>query len=380
VAYELVQGRRVEQKDAEAFLRRLEQMGIEPEQVITDGSSLYPEILSKVWPRAAHQLCLFHETRRVTNAVLEVVKNVRAALPEAPKPYRRKGRPAKGAVFEDGVDHDGRVAQIHGMKRDGYSIRAIVRLTGHSRNTIRAWLKKPCAHPRAAPIPVPEEAEPADCPSSSPAASPVLSQPPAPWKDWEEIRQFSQQLTESRFLFVHHPKNLDAAERETLQHLLEVPEAQPLRIAREFLEGWFGIFRDEHCARRSVEEARQRFEELRVRLDAHGVEPLRRVQEKMTDERFAKLSTFLHDPKWEATSNGAERMGRAFRHLQAPRFKLRSSDGIDIAMKAWAMERKEQLSGRAAQRAGRSFRGRRSRRDRCLASTDDIEPARHELL
>ena len=54
----------------EAFLARLKDAGVEPEQVITDGSALYPTVLSKVWSGAAHQLCLFHETRRVTKALL----------------------------------------------------------------------------------------------------------------------------------------------------------------------------------------------------------------------------------------------------------------------------------------------------------------------
>ncbi len=44
-----------------------------PIQVITDGSSLYPTVLAKIWPTAAHQLCLFHETRHVTRAVLDVI-------------------------------------------------------------------------------------------------------------------------------------------------------------------------------------------------------------------------------------------------------------------------------------------------------------------
>ncbi|MBI3942187.1 MAG: hypothetical protein HY326_04170, partial [Chloroflexi bacterium] len=65
VGYQLVTGS-LDASDMEAFLTRLKAAGIAPAEVITDGSSLYPAILRKIWPQAAHQLCLFHETRRVT--------------------------------------------------------------------------------------------------------------------------------------------------------------------------------------------------------------------------------------------------------------------------------------------------------------------------
>ena len=51
---------------------------------------------------------------------------------------------------------------------------------------------------------------------------------------------------------------------------------------------------------------------------------LRRVLNRMTDARFEHLSPFLRNPRWEATNNGAERAGRAFRHGQAAHFNLRA--------------------------------------------------------
>lgn len=64
IGYQLVT-ETVEARTVEAFLRRLAAHGIVPEQVITDGFSLYPGALATVWPQAAHQLCLFHVTRRL---------------------------------------------------------------------------------------------------------------------------------------------------------------------------------------------------------------------------------------------------------------------------------------------------------------------------
>jgi DNA-binding CsgD family transcriptional regulator len=64
--------------------------------------------------------------------------------------------------------------------------------------------------------------------------------------------------------------------------------------------------------------------------------PLRRVQESIDRARFERLSCFLKQPRWEATSNGAERMGRAFRHRPGPHFNLRTPTSIaaDLTVRA----------------------------------------------
>ena len=91
LGYQLIQGD-VDAAAVERFLVRLRDAGIQPDQLITDGSSLYPTVLTKIWPTAAHQLCLFHESRHVTRAVLEVIQAVRRSLPTPPaKPGRRWG-------------------------------------------------------------------------------------------------------------------------------------------------------------------------------------------------------------------------------------------------------------------------------------------------
>lgn len=74
VGYQLVHGD-VDREKVEDFLSRLRQKGIEPEQVVTDGSRLYPKALAEVWPAAAHQLCLFHESRMVTSQIYKAITN-----------------------------------------------------------------------------------------------------------------------------------------------------------------------------------------------------------------------------------------------------------------------------------------------------------------
>ena len=71
----------VDQEAVKAFLETLRVAGIQPDEVITDDSRLYPSALAEIWPTAVHQLCLFHATRRVVRAVNDIVKQVRRSLP-----------------------------------------------------------------------------------------------------------------------------------------------------------------------------------------------------------------------------------------------------------------------------------------------------------
>src|SRR5439155_7249 len=61
------------------FLRNLACWGLQPEVVVSDGSSLYPELLATIWPDARHQLCVFHLLRDVLGKVLDAVRRLRQA-------------------------------------------------------------------------------------------------------------------------------------------------------------------------------------------------------------------------------------------------------------------------------------------------------------
>ena len=89
------------------------------------------------------------------------------------------------------------------------------------------------------------------------------------------------------------------------------------------------------------------------------------MQDRLDAARFAQLSHFLDRPEWEATSNGAERMARRFRHGQAPHFRLRTPAAVEGALTIWACQHKQAATepapgGRQA-RASRSARGRKRR-------------------
>lgn len=76
------------------FLRNLKNQGFSPETVVTDRSPLYPKTIAEIWPKAKHQLCVFHAMSEINDHVLDAVREVRRAI----KPKRVKkgrGRPKK---------------------------------------------------------------------------------------------------------------------------------------------------------------------------------------------------------------------------------------------------------------------------------------------
>ena len=79
------------------FLRNLARGGLQPEVVVSDGSNLYPELLAEIWPKAQHQLCVFHLLRDVLNKVLAAVRRLRQAQARRGRAgrKRRRGRPGK---------------------------------------------------------------------------------------------------------------------------------------------------------------------------------------------------------------------------------------------------------------------------------------------
>jgi hypothetical protein len=389
VGYQLVHGP-VDQQDLHAFLSTLKELGIAPEQVITDGSRLYPAVLAQVWPAAAHQLCLFHEARAATAAVQRVYRAVRATIPALPRasahgPAERaerrqaapslRGRPRRQPPPDDATDaaavkwrwrqaaEAALRAEVRRLHRQGVSLRGIARQTGLVRRTVRRLLRAdPAGGGDAAPAGSGDMTMAAPAAPLTLAALPPPPGPPAPWTSWAEVRQAGADLAACRFLLLRRPEHLTAAEQARLAALLARPPIAPLRVARAFLLDWFAIWRADGGRRRRLDDARERWGQWRANPAYRQVAPLRRVQQHVDEARFTKLSQFLRQPAWEATNNGAERRGRAFRHQQAPHFTLRATPAIDGALKASAILQQEQVVGTARPAAGRCRRGRKPRR------------------
>jgi len=81
------------------FLKNLKTGGLVPEVIVTDGSSLYPEILAELWPEARHQLCVFHVLRDLHKLILDAVRRRRRGLSRRGNRgrKRRRGRPKAAA-------------------------------------------------------------------------------------------------------------------------------------------------------------------------------------------------------------------------------------------------------------------------------------------
>jgi transposase-like protein len=79
------------------FLKNLQNWGLEPQVVVTDGSSLYPKLLAELWSEAEHQLCVFHVLRDLHQKILDAVKRLRRAHSRQGNRgrKRRRGRPTK---------------------------------------------------------------------------------------------------------------------------------------------------------------------------------------------------------------------------------------------------------------------------------------------
>ena len=445
IGYQLVQGD-VDAASVERFLQQLRDAGIQPDQVITDGSSLYPTVLTKIWPTAAHQLCLFHETRHVTRAVLEVIQAVRRTLPAPPpKPGRRwGGRLRTSPPTDDPNDPDylhwqlrqatrqAGIAQVHALAHQGQSHRAIARQLGLHRKTVKAWLalELPAEvpddlahdwHDRQLPDvdtmrrqarqakhdqvqtlaesglsyctiarqvgihrvtvskwlnqavldnPAPRPTEPHTSTTAADTPPALLStEPPSPWQQWDEVRQVREELQEHRYLFLRRPGHLTVDQQAQIDTLLASPVGPQLQIARCFLLEWYLLLHDDDGQRRMLDAARERFAAWSSNATYAAVAPLRRVQERMTAQ-FERLSPFLRNPRWEATNNGAERMGRAFRHRQAPHFKLRTGPAMEGAIVVMAGHKQAAATSEKYWEFARCRRGRkpRQRLELCAAA------------
>jgi hypothetical protein len=362
VGYTLLSNTRAVDHDAiKTFLEQLQAVGIQPDEVITDDSRLYPSALAEIWPAAVHQLCLFHATRRVVRAVNDVVKQIRRSIPVPPPASLpslhgrfRETPPAADQHDADSERYRWRlarrtagIAQAHALHQHISSARAIGRQLGVNHGTIRKWLKLTPPDPSIV-------AELAAAPELMPAIEP----PPSPWRDWDEVRRVREDLRLHRTLFLHQTDNLTVEERQTLVELLAGPVGNELHVARSFLETWFAIWRNTSGQRRTPADAEQRYRSWQADAEAAKLAPLRRQQQHLDADHFTRLSAFLRDSRWEPTNNAAERSGRAFRHGQHPHFRLRSAKTIDADLKVRAHLQRERFCSPPPQRLHHCQRGR----------------------
>ena len=175
------------------------------------------------------------------------------------------------------------------------------------------------------------------------------------------MQQVRQAVGADRFRLLRRPEHLTADDQATFAALSASPVGEPLRLARAFLEDWYASWRDDTGQRRSPADAQERYVRWQATAAYATLPPLRKVQAGCDAARFAQLSHFLRQPSWEATNNGAERAGRAFRHQQAPHFTWRTATGIAGALTAEAYRHKEAQTTAPHRLPSRCARGSKRR-------------------
>jgi hypothetical protein len=95
VAFALVSAN--DQEHMARFLRNLQHSGLKPKVVVTDGSTLYPKLVAEIWPKAEHQLCVFHVMQDLNKLILDAVRRLRTRLGRQGRKgrRRRRGRPSQ---------------------------------------------------------------------------------------------------------------------------------------------------------------------------------------------------------------------------------------------------------------------------------------------
>jgi hypothetical protein len=88
---------RNDQDHMRRFLKNLKNWGLTPQVVVTDGSSLYPAVLAELWPKARHQLCVFHILKDINDLILQAVRRLARTLQRRGHAGRKRqrGRPSK---------------------------------------------------------------------------------------------------------------------------------------------------------------------------------------------------------------------------------------------------------------------------------------------
>jgi hypothetical protein len=76
------------------FKAQLDKRGLKVRGITTDGSTLYPKVLKKLWPDAPHQCCQFHILMEITKAVLRTLAKLRKER-KAQLPRFKQGYPSQ---------------------------------------------------------------------------------------------------------------------------------------------------------------------------------------------------------------------------------------------------------------------------------------------
>lgn len=301
--------------DVENFLKNLNEIGVKPEQVITDQSPLYPKVVKEIWPQAKHQLCLFHVCQKLTKASRKAVRALKATLPK-PKKENFRSRGICG-------DRASLVRASFELRKSGVPIREISRRTGVSRNSLKKWFGSHDFVRSRYGIEVESiEANSRGDYNIDPSKSKNVA--PEPWSSWEEIKNTDIALGKLAYKISTRDSNT-LTSNEFWIEATKSPIGKTLQEIRSTIDLWNNIWYQADGSKIEDREiCRRNWELLRQTTLSSEVKHLKSFISKMTDELFDSVTTQVGVEKFEATNNGAERQMRSFKKIQKLHYRIRS--------------------------------------------------------
>jgi transposase-like protein len=292
------------------FLEELRSIGINPQQIVTDESALYPTAIREVWPLAAHQLCLFHVSKKLSKVAKKAIQNLKKTLPKIKSEQKRAT-----------IANPDKVRQVLIMRKRGFGIRTIAKTVRVSRNSVKKWLEDPkFVKNRYGIDSVPDP--------SATFEQPEVSQVPDGWMSWSKITEVSRALGGLAYS-VSSRKNT-----EKLQKAYEIIKGTPVQSQfneiRSFVTKWHDIWwLSSDKPVNDIDVARERWQLLK---DAHlndNTKMFSKFQQQMTPELFSSLTTYLENEGFQGTNNSAERYARRIKKIQKTRYRIRSAKHIE---------------------------------------------------
>ncbi|MCB9228959.1 MAG: hypothetical protein H6618_05045 [Deltaproteobacteria bacterium] len=307
----LVQDGSFNQTDVEKFLENLKEEGLEPDQVVTDESSLYPSSIRSIWPNVRHQLCLFHVAQKLTEAAKIAVREVRSLLPVKP--------PEKMRVTKESPE---KVAAVFHLRSQGMGFRAIAEKIGISKNSVKKWLRDPDFVESRYGM-TPGDASELALTGAS-LNTTAATHPPYGWKSWEDVDMV--RLALGRMAFWVSSRTLSEKRVKIFNAVLQTPAGAEIAEIRDAVVGWQKIWQDLNASITAAKDSWDIFKSLPIHKKYKS---FNRFKAKLSDDLFISMTHYSASPKFENTNNSAERYARKFKKIQKTRYRIRSKTAAE---------------------------------------------------
>jgi len=309
------------------FLKSLKEKGIEPHQVITDESSLYPAAIHEDWPLAAHQLCLFHLSQKISNLSKKAVRTLIKSLPKPPKSKTERAT----------KDHPEKVLLVLKMWRNGRKIREIARMVGVSRNTAKKWVSEPDLIRTRYGV-EPEKVVCLDTEIKTNHRKGPIIPCPKGWTSWNQLSEVRRALSKLAYGVSSKGENKNFSENYKI--IIETPVQNQIDEIRQFAIKWREIWPDS-TGPKDIEIAKKAWDKLASLPLNQATKGFATFQGRMTENLFKSLSTFFENEDFKGTKNSAENYARRIKKIQKARYRIRSAHHLEDQILLDALTQKQ---------------------------------------